>query len=175
MSHLRILSSALICSLLALPAFADDDALLRNWNAPPYWSPPAAAEGVKEAGRAVGGSGREVLALPSSPLPFVAVPPCRIADTRDATFPPGFGIPMLNGGGPARQFPIPAGPCPGLPASAAAWSLNFTVVTPGGTPPGGYLSVWPTGSPQPVVSTLNFTSNSILANAAIVPAGTGGA
>jgi hypothetical protein len=38
-----------------------------------------------------------------------------------------------------------------------------------------YLSVWPAGSPQPFVSTLNSWDGSVVANAAIVPAGTNGA
>jgi hypothetical protein len=37
-----------------------------------------------------------------------------------------------------------------------------------------YLSVWPAGSAQPLVSTLNSFDGSVVANAAIVPAGTGG-
>ena len=38
-----------------------------------------------------------------------------------------------------------------------------------------YLTAWPTGQPQPVVSTLNSFDGTILANAAIVPAGSNGA
>ena len=38
----------------------------------------------------------------------------------------------------------------------------------------GYLTVWPTGKKQPVVSTLNAYGGQVTANAAIVPAGTGG-
>ena len=34
--------------------------------------------------------------------------------------------------------------------------------------------MWPTGQPQPLVSTLNDIPGTIIANAAIVPAGTGG-
>jgi hypothetical protein len=37
------------------------------------------------------------------------------------------------------------------------------------------LTTWPTGQPQPLVSTLNSYDGSIAANAALVPAGTGGA
>ena len=40
--------------------------------------------------------------------------------------------------------------------------------------PLGYLTVWPTGGSQPLVSTLNNLTGTIVANAAIVPAGTGG-
>src|SRR5262249_37193529 len=38
----------------------------------------------------------------------------------------------------------------------------------------GYLTIWPTGVAQPVVSTLNSFLGTVVANAAIVPAGTGG-
>ena len=173
MSHLRFLTAAAVLGLLALPAIAETDVPLRHWVSPIYWSP--AAPEPDETGNAkwVPMSTREALAA-SAPLPFVAITPCRIADTRDGSYPAGYGPPQLSGGGAARTFVIPSGPCPGIPSSAGAYSLNFTVVAPGGTPPGGYLSLWPAGAPQPVVSTLNFTSGSILANAAIVPAGTGG-
>ena len=54
-----------------------------------------------------------------------------------------------------------------------AYSMNFTVVPVGGQPL-GYLTVWPQGSQRPLVSTLNNPTATIVANAAIVPAGTGG-
>jgi len=38
-----------------------------------------------------------------------------------------------------------------------------------------YLTIWPTGQNQPVVSTMNSLDGRIKANAAIVPAGTSGA
>jgi hypothetical protein len=38
----------------------------------------------------------------------------------------------------------------------------------------GFLTAWPTGEPQPVSSTLNAAGGAVTANAAIVPAGTGG-
>ena len=51
--------------------------------------------------------------------------------------------------------------------------MNFTVVPYQGQPL-GYLTVWPQGGSQPVVSTLNNLTATIVANAAIVPAGTDG-
>ena len=59
-----------------------------------------------------------------------------------------------------------------LPATAAAYSLNATVVP---TTTLGYLTLWPFGTAQPLVSTLNASDDAIVANAAIVPAGTSGA
>ena len=53
-----------------------------------------------------------------------------------------------------------------------AYSLNVTVVPHG---PLGYLTIWPTGEDQPVVSTMNSLDGRIKANAAIVPGGNSGA
>jgi hypothetical protein len=38
----------------------------------------------------------------------------------------------------------------------------------------GYLTLWPDGSSQPVVSTLNAYEGAVTSNMTIVPAGTGG-
>jgi hypothetical protein len=99
---------------------------------------------------------------------FVPVTPCRVADTRNTSGP--FGGPTMAGG-QTRSFAIPQSPC-GIPATAQAYSLNVTVVPNG---PLGYLSLWPTGQAQPGVSTLNSWGGTVVANAAIVPAGTSGA
>ena len=97
------------------------------------------------------------------PLQFVPVPPCRLVDTRSNHDP--------IQGGTSRNFVVPQlGGC-NIPSSAAAYSLNVTVV-PQGTL--GYLTVWPTGEDQPYVSTLN-SDGRIKANAAILPAGYQGA
>ena len=45
----------------------------------------------------------------------------------------------------------------------------MTIVPPGTV---NYLTTWPTGIPQPLVSTLNDPTGTVVANAAIVPAGT---
>ncbi|MBV8551273.1 MAG: choice-of-anchor D domain-containing protein [Acidobacteriaceae bacterium] len=101
------------------------------------------------------------------PLLFVPITPCRVADTRNPTGP--FGGPKL-GGGASRDFAIPKSSC-GVPSAAAAYSLNVTVVPDGAL---GFLSIWPSGQPQPFVSTLN-SDGRVKANAAIVPAGANGA
>jgi hypothetical protein len=104
---------------------------------------------------------------PPTALQFVPVMPCRVVDTRN---PDGeFGGPPIQGG-TYRSFPLPDNPNCGIPATAAAYSLNVTVVPQGIL---GYLTVWPTGQPQPVVSTMNSLDGRIKANAAIVPAGSG--
>jgi uncharacterized repeat protein (TIGR01451 family) len=101
-------------------------------------------------------------------LAFYAVTPCRIADTRNPTG--TFGAPSLAAGVP-RTFPVPSSSC-GIPASAQAYAFNMTVVP---TAPVGYLTTWPTGSSQPIVSTLNAPTGTVTSNAAIVPAGVNGA
>ncbi|MBL8230256.1 MAG: hypothetical protein JNL98_17330 [Bryobacterales bacterium] len=126
---------------------------------------PMPKEGITEKGE----PGRE--AALSSPLPFVPVTPCRVVDTRPGQGKTGsFGPPMPLGGS-TRTVPVPAAGC-GIPATAVAYSLNITVVPVG---PLSYLAVWPAGSPQPNVSTLNSFEGRVVANAALVPAGTGGA
>jgi uncharacterized repeat protein (TIGR03803 family) len=105
----------------------------------------------------------------SSTLAFYPLPPCRVADTRHSTYPPGLGPPFLTGG-QERAFPILNATTCNIPSSAAAYSLNFSVVPHGAL---YYMTVWPTGQTRPVVSTLNDIPGQIIANAAIVVAGTG--
>jgi hypothetical protein len=99
---------------------------------------------------------------------LVPVTPCRVVDTRQSSGPLA-GPDMLAG--TSRSFPIPTSSC-GIPATASAYSLNVTVVPNAKLQ---YLTIWPTGQTQPVVSTLNSNNGQIIANAAIVPAGTSGA
>jgi hypothetical protein len=97
------------------------------------------------------------------PLQFVAVTPCRLVDTRQT------GGPIQ--GGNTRTFPVQQeGGC-NIPADAAAYSLNVSVVPQG---PLGYLTIWPAGQSQPGVATLNSLDGRIKADAAIVPAGVSG-
>ena len=96
-----------------------------------------------------------------STLAFYTLTPCRVADTRN------FGL-FLQGG---KRYVFPVSGLCYIPSSAAAYSLNFTAVPHG---PLGYLTVWPTGQQQPVVSTLNAPTGTTTANAAIVQAGNGG-
>ena len=98
---------------------------------------------------------------------FFPVSPCRVADSRNPNG--GLGGPVLAAN-QTRTWPLPSSSC-GLPASATAYSLNATVVP---TASLGYLTMWPAGQTQPLVSTLNAIGDPIVANAAIVPAGTSG-
>jgi len=104
-------------------------------------------------------------------LGFIPVRPCRVADTRPGENQSGaFGPPHIASQS-IRSIPIPQGAC-GIPANAKAYALNVTVVP---VEPLSYISIWPTGRPQPLVSTLNAFEGQVVANAAIVPAGDNGA
>jgi hypothetical protein len=113
-------------------------------------------------------NGYFVPASGSQNMAFYPVTPCRVADTRNSTA--TFGGPALAGGVP-RTFPVPSSGC-GIPAGAQAYAFNMTVVPTGAL---GFLSSWPAGSPQPLVSTLNALTGAVTSNAAIVPAGVNGA
>ena len=124
-------------------------------------------------------------------LKFYAVPPCRLVDTRGTSA--GFnGISPFAGpaiaAGTSITIPVQSAaeaatnttpaPCGTIPSSAQAYSLNLTVVPeivltdayPGMI---NFVTIWPAGVAQPTVSTLNDQEALIVANAAIVPAGSG--
>ncbi len=111
-----------------------------------------------------------ILLQAQSALQFVpVVPPCRVVDTRGDNGP--FGGPAISGNA-SRDFAIPQGAC-NIPSSAAAYAFNVTVTVPNGVL--RYLTIWPTGQIQPNISTLNSLDGRTKANAAVVPAGNGGA
>ena len=75
----------------------------------------------------------------------------------------------LAGFSGALDLLLPATGC-GVPASSA-YSLNATVIP---RPRLDFLTLWPTASKQPTVSTLNSFDGSVVSNAALVPANTNG-
>jgi hypothetical protein len=101
-------------------------------------------------------------------LSFYAITPCRAADTRNTAG--VFGGPAMTGGS-SREFAIPASGCGPMPG-VQAYSMNVTVAP---ASPLAFLTAWPTGAPRPLVSTLNSFAGRVVANAALVPAGTSGA
>lgn len=96
----------------------------------------------------------------SGGLGFIPVTPCRVIDTR----------PSFAPGGSTRDVNLPASTC-GVPSTARAYSLIITVVP---RRPLSFLTVYPTGQQRPLVSTLNAFEGQIIANSAIVPAGSNG-
>ena len=107
-----------------------------------------------------------VVAGAQTPLLFVPIGPCRVADTRAADG--AFGGPSLVAGA-SRDFNIPMNPACSVPNTALAYSLNVTVIPNGNYL--GYLTVWPTGETQPTVSNLNSYDGRTKAVAAIVGTG----
>ena len=137
----------LISIFLAGLAFGSD--AIPNWAAPATWSAP-------------GARGATTLSE-GPPLPFVAVTPCRMADTRGNGYTGQYGPPSLFANA-TRSFTV-AGQC-GIPAFVTAVSFNFTALNVGGT---GDLRVFPAGGSAPLVSTLNYNANTPnIANAAVV-------
>ena len=72
---------------------------IRNWPAPLLWTPPAA--------RVPEGARTEAAATASAPLPFIAITPCRVADTRGNGFTGAYGPPALVANA-TRSFTITA-------------------------------------------------------------------
>jgi len=109
--------------------------------------------------------------VPTPPIAFVAIPPCRLADTRAAQgFTGPFGPPALVALTP-RVFPV-AGHC-GIPSTAQAVSANLTVTEPVDR---GWVALWPEGAtpPSPLISSINYAAGQTVANAVVAPLGTNG-
>jgi hypothetical protein len=154
---------------------------LKNWATPLYWQANHA-----EGGAAAKRAPRFQLSanqVSINPLTFVAITPCRLVDTRGAaagfTGEPPFSGPSLTSG-MAQTFPVQSAteeftstpaPCGAISPLVQAYSLNVTVI-PQSAGAVDYLTVWQTGAAQPLISTLNDTQGLIVANAAIVAAGT---
>lgn len=103
---------------------------------------------------------------------FHGLSPARLMDTRS-------GQPTIDGNF-AGGGPIASGATRnvtvtnrgGVPATGAgAVALNVTVTNPTGA---GYLTIFPTGQPQPTASNLNFTPGQTIPNMALVAVGAGG-
>jgi hypothetical protein len=98
-----------------------------------------------------------------SGLSLYSVQPCRVIDTRKI----GSGLPFSGTLSPPVD--VVDSPC-GPPATAQAYVFNASVVPQGAL---GYLTLWPDGTTQPLVSTLNALDGSISSNMAIVPSTNG--
>ncbi len=104
------------------------------------------------------------VAQPTGPATgFAPLPPARIVDTRD-----GLGTARLSAQ-VARRIQI--GGQGGVSANAKAVLANVTVTGPTGS---GFLTMWNCSAVRPEVSTLNFSANETVANAATIPLDTTG-
>jgi hypothetical protein len=158
---------ALLGAGLPAGASSRSSAAPPNWPVPRYALVPPAAPGEPRLDTEAGAGLDKSLPTPDSS--FVGISPCRVVDTRGNGFGGAYGPPLLSAE-VARDFVL-TGRC-GVPTNAVAVSLNFTVVSPTGD---GFLATFPAAGVVPLVSTLNFRAGQVLANAALVPLGTGGA
>ena len=99
------------------------------------------------------------------------VTPARLLETRGGAGQLGYGGAKPVAGQVVELAVAGRG---GVPASGAgSVVVNVTATEAAG---GGFVTVWPCGSPQPTASTLNLERvNHTVANAAVVGVGTGGA
>jgi hypothetical protein len=96
-----------------------------------------------------------------SGLPYFAVTPTRICDTRTGATPNpcnGSGSGTL---GPGGTLNLQVAGKNGVPSNAAAVVLNVTVTD---TTAWSYLTIWPTGSTRPTTSNLNWQAGRTVAN-----------
>jgi hypothetical protein len=91
-------------------------------------------------------------------LSLYTVAPCRAFDSRMT----GSGQPFVG----ILDISLQTAGC-SLPGSAQAYAMNATVVPSAQL---SYLTLWPTGAGQPVVSTLNSYDGAVTANMALTPA-----
>ncbi|MEZ5145454.1 MAG: alpha/beta hydrolase, partial [Acidimicrobiales bacterium] len=112
------------------------------------------------------------LALPPPSEPpstlFHAVGPSRILDSRPGG--PQVG-PFSSPWGPGTTREVSVAGVGGVPADADAVVLNVTATS---TTAASFLSVWPTGGPRPLVSSLNWSAGQTVPNAVTVKVGAGG-
>lgn len=117
-------------------------------------------------------SGRLSLTATWSPRPIVGLAASRLLETRpgqltvDGQFQ---GIGRIAGRGTVQ---LTVGGRGGIPANAAAVLLNITAVRPASA---GYVTVYPCGMPLPTASNVNYQAGQVVANAALVGVGIGGA
>ena len=172
MRRSKVMLVVLLSLLLSSgPAFSEiPSEMIPNWTAPPLWSPPEKAAKEAEAPDAGGGPLSVAGAVPTSPLPFVGIAPCRIADTRSGSgFAGQYGPPQIT---PSGRTVTIVGQC-GIPADAEAVSFNFHAVN---VTAAGFLVAYPAGGSFPPVAIMAYNQNTPnISNSAVVPLGTGGA
>lgn len=96
------------------------------------------------------------------------LPPARVADTRTGSGYPGAGQAPVAGATVELQVTGQGG----VPATGvSAVLLNLTAVGPSSA---GYLTAYPTATPRPLASNLNFAAGQNVPNLVAVPVGAGG-
>ena len=110
-------------------------------------------------------------------LLYYPISPCRAVDTRGPVYsalPPPYGNQRMRAR-ENRSFRLPGSPACQIP-SASAYSVQLTLA-PGELTNGSsvaFITAYPSGLPQPNISTMNALQGYAVANSAIVPASTNG-
>ncbi len=102
-------------------------------------------------------------AAPANASAYVAVQPCRLADSRLGT-----GFSRID----TSTLQINARNVCGVPANATSLALTLTVVN---SQAAGFLTAWPANQSRPTVSNINFGSGQIRANGSITRLDSSGA
>ena len=133
---LALIVAVLCIGTLALAQLADPP--LQNWSSPPYWTPPAGSQARQNvaAPPPAPSPPRPSRQPPVTILPFTAVTPCRLVDTRHGpkdVQQPGGSTPGYPRGsyasGEIRSYDLTLSTfCTGLPSGVGAWSLQFQFV-----------------------------------------------
>jgi uncharacterized delta-60 repeat protein len=115
----------------------------------------------------------DIARIQATTRPIVPLTPARLFDTRDGSGSVAVGkVGDGLGGGTPLEFTVTGQG--GVPtAGVGAVSLNVTAVDTEAPNEGGYVTVYPCGTP-PNASNLNFTSNQIIPNAVIAPVSANG-
>src|SRR5512144_2089268 len=99
MRILRVLPVILLVGLCGVAVARAQElapAAIPNWPAPPFWQSPASGADAKDSDERTTGIPRvRTLAIAPSPLPFIAITPCRVADTRGNGFTGAYGPPSI--------------------------------------------------------------------------------
>jgi hypothetical protein len=98
---------------------------------------------------------------------YVAYGPVRVLDTRKGIGTSGSTSAVAAG----ATLKLRIGGAAGMPVHVGAVALNLTVTGPKA---GGYLTAYPSGTPRPSTSSLNFSAGQTVADLAVVPVGPDG-
>ena len=98
---------------------------------------------------------------------FTGITPTRLLDTRDSTG----GIGGRFTSGDRRDLKVAPAAGGAVPKDATAVVLNVTAVNPTSN---GYVTVWPTGDPVPLASSLNTQPGQTRPNLVVAKVGDGG-